>query len=221
MLPAHGLAQDAEEEAKLLHPLAERSPFLPSDFSPPEERRTAPQRQNQEALSNRYEFRGVYQLDGEYRFLISEKRSRDGKWVAENDPNAPYLVQSYDPKSHAITLNHENQSDQLTMERLSPTPEVMAISGAPVAVAEDAEQATRSRRPRTAPSPRRAPPPPPQWLIERRQQQQQEREARGESSMPPSGPPPGAPPSGRPPTLPPDFIPNPPPNLQPPPPPGE
>ncbi len=230
VLPAHGLAQDQDVEAEResTHPLAQRSPFLPSDFSPPEDRRPAPQRPNQEALSNRYEFRGVYQLDGEYRFLISEKRSRDGKWVAENDSNAPYLVQSYDPKSHAITLNHESQTDQLIMERLSPTPEVMPISGAPVI--EDPEEAARSRRPptrrrttdatTTQPSPRRAPPPPPQWLIERRKQQQQEREARGEtsgpSSRPPSSPPPGPPPSGPPSTPPPNFIPGPPPDTPPP-----
>lgn len=175
--------------------LSERSPFLPPGFVAPEDRSqpaAPPPAATQGPLSRRFEFRGVYQLEGEYRFLITDKRTREGKWVPLNDASAPFHVRSFDLDKNAIVLNHEGQTETIELERLSANSTPMPVAGAPEppstqpAVAgtaaaragasggSDAQPPARTRRPTVRPSGAASgstapPPPPPQWLQERRE----------------------------------------------------
>lgn len=196
----------------MLAALAERSPFLPPGFVAPEDRTqpaAPPPAATQGPLSRRFEFRGVYQLEGEYRFLITDKRTREGKWVPLNDASAPFHVRSFDLEKNAIVLNHEGQTESIELERLSANSTPMPVVGAPEppstrpAVAgttaaqpgrsgdSGAQPPARTRRPTVRPSggdsgSSTPPPPPPQWLQERREAAAR---ARAEAQNAP-GPPP-------------------------------
>lgn len=190
--------------AVLLGGLAERSPFLPPGFVPPEERTQAapPPAGTQGPLSRRFEFRGVYELAGEYRFLITDRRTREGKWVPLNDSSAPFHVRSFDLANNSIVLNHEGQTETIELERLGANSTPMPVAGAPsptatrppVATAQPgqpraAQPPERTRRPTVRPAGAAgtaSPPPPPQWLQERREAAAR---ARAQNANAPSSPP--------------------------------
>lgn len=183
--------------------LSERSPFLPPGFVPPEERTQAapPPAATQGPLSRRFEFRGVYELAGEYRFLITDRRTREGKWVPLDDSSAPFHVRSFDLANNSIMLNHEGQTETIELERLGANSTPMPVAGAPsptaprpaVATAQPgqsdaAQPPQRTRRPTVRPTgstSSASPPPPPQWLQERREAAAR---ARAESAGAPTSP---------------------------------
>lgn len=218
-------ATPAPEESPV-DPLVARSPFLPDGFNAEarqENRR--PERNTQGPLAQRFEFRGYYQLNGEYRFLIREKNKTAGRWVRLNDPEAAYLVDQFDETSGQIQLNQDGQTEMIALISLDTNAAPMPVSGAPPAVSPtnpgtNAGNVAQARRndapippgatplpPRPATS-RRTPPPPPQWLQNRLAERgvdaaaiTREIEAGPPNFIPPPPPttaPPGAPPTGDP-----------------------
>jgi hypothetical protein len=212
--------------------IIDRSPFIPAGWTPPRSNRKAATRV---AQSGNYEFRGVYQLGGKYRFLVSEPKSRDGSWVELDTAYEDYEVKGYDADSMTLTLNIGGRSQELVLADLEANPTPMPVSGqvrqaAPATANGTAnkppQQVRRTVRPsRTTAENTNAQsndrPPPPQWLQDLRQRVA-DRRSSGEDntgqniagSIGGSGRqgPPGPPPDFEPPTPPPDFTPPPPPS---------
>jgi hypothetical protein len=107
--------------------LVERSPFVPSTFSPPQSR--APARPAvQAAKQNEFEFRGIYEVNGEYRFLISEARSRNGRWLPVGGSHESIEVQAYDPQTETVDvlINGEPRQLELAKTEANPNPQPVA-----------------------------------------------------------------------------------------------
>lgn len=235
-------AQSSLEPAPTAPTILARSPFIPPDWTPPQANR-AKRVQSQSAPG--YEFRGVYQIGGEYRFLVSEARSRSGKWVEKGKAYEGYEVRDYDPQTETLTLFFNDKEADIQLAEVEANPTPMPVSGQ--ATVRSAANG-RDNKPRTArrtirPASRTgstdtsrektAAPPPPAWLQKLREEAAKRRAAAAEqaasggsgsggsnSGMNASGTPGNAP--GFTPPPPPDFIPpSPPPDFTQPTPPPE
>jgi len=228
------------QDAGMISPepsILERSPFLPPGFSPPG---SASGGSAARAKVDGYEFRGIYQIGEEYRFLVSEPRSRKGNWVKLGKAYDGYEVRNFDPSSETLTLFFNNSEKQLTLAELASNPTPMPVSGQIKAPAKNNPTVTPTRRtirpatPRTSnttQSSQSSKTPPPAWLEKLRSEAanrraQATRTRSGKSDVNASGSPgfsPPAPPESPPPTPPPNLseidIPPPPTELPPPPPP--
>jgi hypothetical protein len=224
--------------------ILDRSPFIPPGWAPPERSRP-PSRAKQQVAG--YEFRGVYSLRGKYRFLVSEPRSRDGKWVELGGAYEDFEVRDYNPEAETLTLYFNNKEETIALSTLEANPTPMPVSGqarASQTASREKESNTpvrRTIRPATRTSGENADrqtPPPPAWLQKLREEAAKRRAAAienrsGGGSSSESGPvnassgrpdfTPPPPPSEPPPTPPPNLseidIPPPPANYPPPPPP--
>ena len=88
--------------------LEKNSPFLPPGYKPPAQRPTKPTTgKPRPKPSGKLEFRGAAKLDGKWEFSIYDVKKRRGYWVTMNDPDARYLVTSYNEKAKSITLGGE------------------------------------------------------------------------------------------------------------------
>lgn len=175
-----GLSGQENAEASSARPsILERSPFLPPDWSPPTQSR--PQNRRQEAASA-YEFRGVYMLSGEYRFLVSEPRSRSGKWVQAGQSYEGYEVRDYDPQSETLTLYFNDKEHPIKLAGLDANPTPIPVSGQSTKAKADGDQSDRpvrrTIRPATRTSSREGgeAPPPPAWLQKLREEAAKRRE---------------------------------------------
>ncbi len=200
-----------------------RSPFIPPDWEPPQTNRS---KSVPKKSSTGYEFRGVYQLGNEYRFLISTPRTHNGKWVALEAEYEDYEVRGYDPSSETLTLYYDSKEEELKLAKMDANPTPMAVSGQvrkATARAKDGPGPVRrtirptSRKASTSSSDSSAPPPP-AWLKKLREEAAERRSQAGRSGG--SGGPGGAPPAGIGPSGNPGSA-NPPPNYTPPSPPQE
>ena len=244
--PVHG--QDANGHLPAEPTMLQRSPFLPPGFNPPQSGRSTPQARQSAAG---YEFRGVYQLGEEYRFLVSEPRSRSGSWVQVGKSYDGYEVRGYDPETETLTLFFNNSLERLQLAEVDANPTPMPVSGqiqragsnnpneqaAPTPIRRTIRPASRTTEPGAEGS--RTTPPPPAWLeklreeaaARRNQAAQRAGVGGGGASLPPGVNPSGAPgqsipepPSGPPPEPPPNLSEidiPPPPTELPPPPPPE
>lgn len=87
--------------------LTSNSPFLPLGFQPPGEgngRPTAPMVDTPTQL----EFQGVYQLNGQYQFLIFNRLNRESHWVGLNEARDGLNVTEYDLEKNRIAVNGLN-----------------------------------------------------------------------------------------------------------------
>lgn len=241
---SHVLAQAPREVApsRGAPSILDRSPFLPPGFEPPQS--STQRRANQPQQRKNYEFRGVYQLAGEYHFLVSEARSRDGDWVnlGNTKQEVDFEVRDYDPQTQTLTLFANNKVEELTLASVEANPTPMPVTGQPNVSTKPKQDGDKKPVRRTIRPTRRtqsgsndgSPPPPPAWLQKLRERAAERRAAAaaqqggsGGSTSAGSvtnqgGPdgsdlpmPPGNPPTGKPPTPKPDFVPPPPPeNLE-------
>lgn len=120
------VAQPADTNRGTQPSILDRSPFLPPDFQPPSQR--SQQRRPKPAEQTSYEFRGVYQLAGEYRFLIAEARAKEGDWVSLQRPG-DYQIKHYDPQTQVLTILANNEEEQLELARLNPDSKPMPVEG--------------------------------------------------------------------------------------------
>jgi len=210
--------------------LLDRSPFLPPGWTPPEVRR---QRKQPNTAVNGYEFRGMYKIGDEYRFLVSEPRSRSGSWVRVGESRDNFEVRRYDASSDTLVLFFNNKEQPIQMAEMESNPTPIPVSGQVQSPTRETKPKTtkpvrRTIRPasRTTPTPTNSTPPPPAWLQKLREEAAERRAQNGSGNvLPPSNvsasslPPP---PDGVPPTPPPDLsaidIPPPPDTLPPAPP---
>jgi len=232
---AHANEDELAEEASLSGvSILDRSPFIPPGWTPPRQASKAAQQRERPSA---YEFRGMYSLRGEYRFLVSEARSRSGSWVSVGEVNDDFEVRAFDADEETLTLLINNREQTLNLADLEANPTPMPVSGQPSVAEMKREEnkpvARRTVRP-SGPTRSKSSPPPPAWLQRLREEAAERRaEARGAGSvLPPSninassGPDftPGPPPTTAPPTPPPNLtgadLP-PPPSQPPPPPPPE
>lgn len=237
------VAQDASTEAADGPDIVARSPFIPPGFTPPQAGKASAGK----AAAGGYEFRGVYQLGDEYRFLVSPPRSRNGNWVQVGKSYEDYEVRRYDAASETLTLFFNNSETQLTLAELESNPTPTPVSGqvqtpaTPGAAPNAAPQPVRRTiRPATRSGESSSSPPPPAWLEKLREEAAARRAQAAQSRFgaagasgsgvnatgTPGGPgdsPIPAPPDMPPPTPPPNLseidIPPPPTTLPPPPPP--
>jgi hypothetical protein len=199
-----------------------RSPFLPPDFIPPGNRKTG-----KEAQKNvgGYEFRGVYRIGDNYRFLVSEPRSRDGNWVEVGSAQENYEVRAFDATSETLTLFFNNAEHQLKLATLDANTTPLPVSGQIQPSKTSNTPVRRTIRPparnRTNPTTPQAPtavPPTPEWLTKLREEAAVQRARALEAGVQggaPTEPPPAAP-AGPPPPFPEELR-----NIEIPPPPTE
>jgi hypothetical protein len=198
--------------------LLENSPFLPPDFSPPEANAS---RRAVRATPNAYEFKGVYELGGDYRFLVKATQASSGKWVEAGKAYEDFEIRGYDAEDQILTLFHNEKEERLELVQLEANPTPMPVSGQPAATAaptpaEDRSSARRVVRPPSRSSTDRSSsgtPPPPAWLQKLRQEAAERRSSPGGSGGLPSA---GVGPTGSASKIPPAPTykpPTPPPNL--------
>jgi hypothetical protein len=120
------MAGSGPEEVSII----QRSPFIPSNFNPPETRKPAAVA-SRNRPGTQYEFRGLYELGGEYRLLISEARSRSGSWLSVGQEEGDITILEYDPQSETaiVLIGDERQEIQLAQMEANPTP--VAVASAP------------------------------------------------------------------------------------------
>jgi hypothetical protein len=204
--------------------ILDRSPFLPPGWAPPEVRRPQPK---VEQKSAGYEFRGIYKLGEEYRFLVSEPRSRSGSWVELGKSYEGYEVRDFDPKSETLTLFFNDEEVPVKLADVESNPTPIPVSGQVQSASSQkaSDNSTRPVRRTIRPASRNtedgsrertAAPPPPAWLQKLREEAASRRAqassdgGSGDPSISKSGRPTGTPPP--PPDMPP---PGPPPNIDP------
>lgn len=162
--------------------ILERSPFLPPGWSPPQAAQAKPE--PKQPVTG-YEFRGVYQLGEAFRFLVSEPRSRNGRWVQLGEAYEDYEVRGYDVETETLTLFYNSKEEAIPLAKMDANPTPMAVSGqqAQPTAAEPRRVVRRTVRPaRSRPggeSGESAAPPPPAWLQELREEAAERRAQAG------------------------------------------
>lgn len=214
--------------------IVDRSPFLPPGFSPPSENRQPQRKPPSRSNHQGFEFRGMYELDGETFLLISEARTRKGHWVNVGASNEHFEVRDFDPDSRVVTLFFDDRVESLRLAELADNPTPSPVRGNPnvrpgqphARVTNAASPAAQPPRPASrAQTPR---PSTPDWLQKIREEARAraaDRASAGAGGVvnPTTGRPDTAamggqgssgPPNFTPPPVPPDFAtPPPPPNI--------
>ena len=113
--------------------LTGRSPFLPPDFSPPDQQPNLPRGTPSPSM---LEFRGVYAINGSYQFQIYNKAENKGTWVGIGDTGARYEVRSFDASANSIVVMLNGSPVPLTLIKPSegggpPAPMPMVIPTMP------------------------------------------------------------------------------------------
>lgn len=135
--------------------LVENSPFIPSGFQPPEERRQAPERPTPQPTRN-LEFRGVYELDGVLHINVHDRSQNKGEWVKINDTSAGFFVTAFSLEKDTITLEVDGQTTELTLsstQRAPAAPQPQPTVAAGPQRPGTGDQATARRRVVTPPQP--------------------------------------------------------------------
>lgn len=87
--------------------LTSNSPFLPLGFQPPGEGNGRPVAPTAETPTQ-LEFQGVYQLNGQFQFLIFNRLNRESHWVGLNEARDGLNVTEYDVEKNRIAVNGLN-----------------------------------------------------------------------------------------------------------------
>lgn len=179
------LVEAQVSDAKISSGLIERSPFLPADIPPAEEKAPLQERRNQNPLSQQFEFRGFYQINGKYRFLVKEKSKPTGYWIEIEDPDAEYIIRQFNPSDSSILLAYNGQEETIPLNQLASSSTPIPVSGQlPRTIPGQKVASTPSAGPPNAPIivgaastsdttggasnvRRRTPPPPPDWIRKR------------------------------------------------------
>jgi hypothetical protein len=96
------------------------SPFLPPDFNPPGSTGSQP---DTSTTLNQYQFKGVYQLGGEYFFHLYDERSRQGSWMSRDSitEGYPRIIQ-FKEMEDLLVVEKDGEQFQLNMIRGSSKP---------------------------------------------------------------------------------------------------
>lgn len=93
--------------------LVRNSPFLPPQFNPPGDTGEA---LAVPASGSRFEFHGVYQLNGQFYYHIFDQGSLRGEWIRADDraPGKPHIVE-YRQDSDLIVIEMSSQQFELPL----------------------------------------------------------------------------------------------------------
>jgi hypothetical protein len=99
MLPALALAQGNATSSSIVA----KSPFLPPGFTPPGGQGSTA---GAPATSGQFQFKGVYQLGGEYYFNLYNVREKKGSWLRRGE----------DKEGQPRVINYQREADVLVVE---------------------------------------------------------------------------------------------------------
>lgn len=100
--------------------IVEHSPFLPPGFNPPG---SAGAQEGTATTQSLYQFKGVYQLGGEYFFHIYDERSQQGSWMSRDSitEGYPRIIQ-FKEMEDVLVVEMDGEQIQLNMIRGSHKP---------------------------------------------------------------------------------------------------
>lgn len=135
--------------------IVEKSPFLPPGFQPPggaASPTAAP------AQASQFEFRGVYQLEGQYFFNLYNTRDRKGSWVSklQSGEETPKIIE-FDLDNDVLVVDSSGQRLSLNLVETSNNPMPLSVNRpttAPKPTTLPAQPATTTAQ-RTTPARRR------------------------------------------------------------------
>ncbi|MEX0331353.1 MAG: hypothetical protein AB3N64_08030 [Puniceicoccaceae bacterium] len=107
--------------------LITKSPFLPPDFNPPGSGAGDP---SMPASASQYQFRGVYQMGGEYYFNLYNTRDKSGTWVTENESggDSPRIVR-FNLDEDVLVV--EVSGEQVSLELVETSDRTLPVASAP------------------------------------------------------------------------------------------
>lgn len=151
-------AEPEKEESNFRSPIVEKSPFLPPDFNLPQEAPSAPPPTAPARATNNLEFKGVYQINGEYKFNIFDGQTQKGTWLGLNETKDGFEVIKFHPEGNSIDIQVAGGITNLAMA--VPNDKPMAVASTPSGNVTTAN----NNQPPTPPEPvrRRVVPLPPQ-----------------------------------------------------------
>jgi len=120
--------------------LVTKSPFLPPGFSPPGSAGSA---DAPPASVSQFEFRGVYQMEGQYYFNLYNTRDKKGTWVTEaaSGEDTPRVIR-FDLEGDVLVVESAGEQLSLTMVETSNRP--MPLPAARRASVPKANQAKKT-----------------------------------------------------------------------------
>ena len=110
--------------------LESSNPFLPPGYS---DKKEAPKPivQSNGPISREIEFRGIFEVNGQYQFSLFNKRDQKSHWLKENEAAEQGIsVRNYDSNSRSLTVNMSGRTERLTLVTASssPLPVVSSVS---------------------------------------------------------------------------------------------
>ena len=119
-LASTAAAMSFSTEVSATPTLVTKSPFLPPGFSPPGSVGSA---ETPPASVSQYQFRGVYQMEGQYYFNLYNTRDKKGSWVTEatSGGDTPQVV-SFDLEGDVLVVESAGKQLSLTMVETSNRP---------------------------------------------------------------------------------------------------
>jgi len=128
--------------------LAGASPFLPPDFRA-EQTAPTPVPTASNPLDRLLDFKGFYQINGEYRVLLSQKRRADGGWLRVGEAREDIEVLEFDAEAQRVRARFQGSEGWLDLARMESN-----TSGAPASPTptSSTEPARVVRPPPTAPT---------------------------------------------------------------------
>jgi hypothetical protein len=153
LVPALG-----QEEVRVTAPsIVENSPFLPPGFQPPGG--TAGASASAPAQTGDFEFRGVYQLEGQYFFNLYNTRERKGSWVSKeaSGDETPKILE-FDLAKDLLVVDSSGQKVSLNLVQTSDNPLPLSVNRPPATPAQPTTlpaQPAATARQRTTPARRR------------------------------------------------------------------
>ncbi len=102
--------------------LTENSPFLPPDFTPGSS--SAPAQANQPAspVERLLDFKGWYEISGEKRFLVGQKRRSDGGWLRMGESRNEITLLDFDPEQERVRVSFQGNEGWLEIAKLDSNP---------------------------------------------------------------------------------------------------
>jgi hypothetical protein len=100
--------------------IVSKSPFLPPNFAPPGSAGSA---EAPPASASQYQFRGVYQMEGEYFFHLYNTRDKKGSWIskASSGNGTPKIIQ-YKLEDDVVVIDVSGKRVDLAMVETSDRP---------------------------------------------------------------------------------------------------
>ena len=110
--------------------LESNNPFLPPGYNEKKEE-PKPVVQSNGTISREIEFRGIFEVNGQYQFSLFNKRDQKSHWLKENEAAAQGIsVRNYDSNSKSLAVCMSGRTERLTLATASssPIPVVTSVS---------------------------------------------------------------------------------------------